>query len=142
VRLIANWTSDLTLFTNGPSALMSEQAALVQRHSIAVIEQPIVAIEHAIGHLHHLLLQDGTRHALTALYAPLPFVQHCTLPASLGCAINADGYITVDDFQETSVKGVYACGDNTSRNRTLANAVSMGTTAGMTVSKRMILAKF
>jgi thioredoxin reductase len=35
--------------------------------------------------------------------------------------------------------GVYACGDNTSAMRTVANAVASGTTAGMMVNKEMVL---
>jgi len=40
------------------------------------------------------------------------------------------------------VKGIFACGDNATRMRTVANAVAMGTTAGMAVSKKMILEEF
>jgi thioredoxin reductase len=48
----------------------------------------------------------------------------------------------VDPFQETTVKGVLACGDNSSRLRTVANAIATGTAAGMSVSKKMILEDF
>ena len=61
---------------------------------------------------------------------------------ALGCELTEDRYINVDHFQETTVKGVYACGDNASRMRTVANAVSMGTTAGISLSKKMILDEF
>jgi hypothetical protein len=37
---------------------------------------------------------------------------------------------------------VYAIGDNASRMRTVANAVAMGTTAGMVISKKMIIEAF
>jgi thioredoxin reductase len=40
------------------------------------------------------------------------------------------------------MKGVYACGDSVTRMRTVANAVGMGTTVGMTVSKKMIFENF
>ncbi len=33
---------------------------------------------------------------------------------------------------------VFACGDNSTRMRTVANSVSMGTTAGMMVNKELI----
>ncbi|MBL8856869.1 MAG: hypothetical protein JNK57_23155, partial [Planctomycetaceae bacterium] len=52
------------------------------------------------------------------------------------------GYISVDGFQETSIKGVYAVGDAAAKMRTIANAVFMGTSAGMAISKRMILERF
>jgi thioredoxin reductase len=76
------------------------------------------------------------------MYAPVPFKQHCKIPESLGCEFTDEGYIKIDSFQETTVNGVYACGDNATRMRTVANAVGMGTTAGMTVSKKMIFEEF
>jgi thioredoxin reductase len=68
--------------------------------------------------------------------------KHCTITALLGCAFTEEGYIKVDSLQETTVKGIYAYGDNTTRMRTLNNTVGMGTTAGMTVSKKMIWEEF
>jgi len=56
----------------------------------------------------------------------------------LGCELNNDGYIKVDPAQKTNVHGVFACGDNTARMRTVANSVAMGTTAGMMVNKELI----
>ena len=53
-----------------------------------------------------------------------------------------DGYIKTDPFQQTSIEGIYASGDNASRVRTLANAVAMGTAAGMAASKKLILEQF
>jgi thioredoxin reductase len=76
------------------------------------------------------------------MYAPTPFEQHCIIPESLGCELTEEGYIKIDTFQETSVKAVYACGDNATRMRTVANAVAMGTTTGMIVSKKMIFEEF
>ncbi|WP_255537137.1 hypothetical protein [Desertivirga brevis] len=43
---------------------------------------------------------------------------------------------------ETTVEGVYACGGNASRMRTVANAVAMGTTAGMMVTKKIVFEEF
>jgi len=40
-------------------------------------------------------------------------VPNVELPALLGCKIS-DGYITVDDFQQTSVKGIFCAGEPTS----------------------------
>jgi thioredoxin reductase len=65
-------------------------------------------------------------------------VQHSETPVSLGCALTEEGYIRVDSSQKTTVHGVFACGDSTTRLRTVANAVSMGTTAGMMVNKELI----
>ena len=51
-------------------------------------------------------------------------------------------YIKIDTAQRTTVHGVYACGDNTTRMRTVANVVAMGTTAGMMVNKELLEGEF
>jgi thioredoxin reductase len=141
-KLISNWANDLTLFTNGTSSLTVEQIAKLEKHKIKIIEKKIERFEHNNGHLKKVVFHDGTTANLTAIYAPTPFAQHCIIPASLGCELTEEGYIKIDTFQETSVAGVFACGDNSTRMRTVANAVGMGTSAGMMVSKKMIFEEF
>lgn len=141
-RLISNWTKDLTLFTNGQSTLNAEQKEKLQQHHIKVIDKQIEKLEHIDGHIQNIVFSDGTKSFVKVLYTPTPFEQHCSIPESLGCELTEDNYLKVDAFQETTVKGVFACGDNTSRIRTVANAVAMGTAAGMSVSKKIILEEF
>ncbi|HZF64175.1 MAG TPA: NAD(P)/FAD-dependent oxidoreductase [Chitinophagaceae bacterium] len=140
--LISNWTDDLTLYTNGKSALAFQQKDKLEKHNINVVETDIENLEHKNGHIHNIIFKDGSKSPLTALYARVPFVQHSTIPQSIGCEITQDGYIKVDPAQKTSVYGVYACGDNTTRIRTVANAVSMGTTTGLMVNKELIEEEF
>lgn len=141
-RLISNWTSNLTLFTNGPSALTTRQAEQLTLHQIQIVEKQVQKLDHIDGNLQYIVFKDGTRTSQKAIYAPVPFQQHCRVPESLGCELNEEGYIKTDGFQQTTVSGIFACGDNATRMRTVANAVAMGTTAGMTVSKKMILEEF
>ncbi|TBX70135.1 NAD(P)/FAD-dependent oxidoreductase [Flavobacterium silvisoli] len=141
-KMIANWTSDLTLYTNGKSTLTDEQQAKLKAHHIGIVETEILKLNHVKGHMEQIVFTDGTQAPLTALYAPRPFVQHCPIPESLGCELTEDGYIKVNAAQETSVVGVYASGDNTTRMRTVANAVATGTAAGMSASKKLILEQF
>ncbi len=141
-KLISNWTKDLTLFTNGISALTSMQRTKLDQHRIKTVEKEIERLQHNNGHLRNIIFKDGSSASLKAIYAPAPFEQHCTIPESLGCELTGEGYIRIDSFQETTVKGVFAIGDNASKMRTVANAVAMGTSAGMMISKKMILEAF
>ncbi|HRI21970.1 MAG TPA: NAD(P)/FAD-dependent oxidoreductase, partial [Panacibacter sp.] len=141
-RLISNWTNNLTLFTNGTSTLTTEQTEKLKKHRITIVEKEVERFEHNNGHIQKIIFRDGTESAIRVIYAPTPFKQHCIIPEFLGCEITDDGYIKVDSFQETTVNGVYACGDNVNRMRTVANAVATGTTAGMAVSKKMIFEAF
>lgn len=141
-RLISNWTNDLTVFTNGISTFTTIQREAFQKHHITIIEKGIAAFAHNDGYIENVVFKDGTGISIEAIYAPAPFEQHCKIPATLGCELTEDGYIKIDAFQETTIAGVYACGDNAGRMRTVANAVAMGTTAGITMSKKMILGEF
>jgi thioredoxin reductase len=140
--LISNWTKDLSIFTNGKSTLTENQTKKLESHHIKIVEQQIEAIEHTDGYLNQITFTTGDAVSLKAVYARPEFVQACGIPESLGCELNEEGYIKTDSAQRTSVPGVYACGDNTTKMRTVANAVSMGTTAGMMLNKEMILERF
>jgi len=140
--LISNWTSTLKIFTNGKSTMTTDQMTQLKRHNINIIENEIEKIDHNRGNIQNIVFRDGTKAPLNALYSPRPFVQHCSIPESLGCLMNEEGYIKVNTLQETSIEGIYACGDNTTRLRTVANAVAMGTATGMSVSKKMIFEQF
>ncbi|MFN8307350.1 MAG: NAD(P)/FAD-dependent oxidoreductase [Ferruginibacter sp.] len=136
--LISNWTGNLTVYTNGTSTISREQAARFVKHGITINESVIKKIEQENGYIHNLVLRNGEKPPLKALYARLPFVQHSGIPASLGCEITPEGYIKTDPAQRTTVPGVFACGDSTSRMRTVANAVSSGTATGIMLNKELI----
>lgn len=141
-KLIFNWTNDLTLFTNGSSTLTGEQAQILKNKGIKIIEKETERLEHFNGYVHNVIFKDGTKSSLKAIYTRSLFEQHCQLLELLGCELTEEGYVKVDTLQETTINGVFASGDNVSRMRTIANAVAMGTAAGMTVSKKMIFEGF
>jgi thioredoxin reductase len=140
--LISNWTKDLTLYTNGRSTLSQQQNATLKKHQIKIVEDEIDIIENKHGHVENIVFKNGTKAQAKAIYARLPFQQHSSIPQELGCEITQDGYLKVDPAERTSVEGVYACGDNTTKMRTIANAVSMGTTTGLMVNKELIEEEF
>lgn len=141
-RLIYNWTKDLTLLTNGASTLSSLQLQQLQAHNIRVETRAIARLEHVNGQLKKLVFTDGAQLAVDALYAPSPFEQASDLATRLGCAFTPEGYIQADALQKTSVKGVYACGDATTRIRTVANAVAQGTTTAIMLNKELVEDRF
>jgi thioredoxin reductase len=142
-KLISNWTNDLTVFTNGASTLTAEQTMKLEKHRIKIVEKEVERLEHSSGHLQHIISKDGTKSSsVKAIYSPTPFEQHCQIPETMGCELTDEGYIKIDAFQKTTIAGIFACGDNTTRMRTVANAVAMGTTAGMMVNKEIVFEEF
>jgi thioredoxin reductase len=136
-KLVYNLTKDLTLFTNGKSTLSIEQKEKLQQRNIAVVETEIAAFDHDHGKLKQVLLKDGTSIPLKAMYAKIPFVQHCDIPVQLGCALNDHGYLSVDMLGRTTVPGVYAAGDNTAMMRAVSLAVAGGGMAGAALNKEL-----
>lgn len=136
--LIWNWTTDITLYTNGTATLTTQQRTKLLERKIKVSEAAISRLENKDGYLEHIVFTDGTKDPVKAMYARLPFIQHSLIPQTIGCEITQDGYIKIDSAHRTTVPGVYACGDNVTRMRTVANAVAMGTTTGMMVNKELI----
>jgi thioredoxin reductase len=141
-KLISNWTAALTVYTNGRSTLSPEQKAQLVQHNISINESEVAHLEHKAGYLSSIIFENGVRAYTKALYVKAPFEQHSLIPQSLGCELTDEAYIKVDAFQETTIPGIYACGDSTNKMRTVANAVATGTTAGMAASKKLIFEEF
>lgn len=133
--LVYNWTQDLTIYTNGKSALSESQRLILGKCGITTEQKEIAEIVHEQGNVHCIRFKDAGEVSIEVLYSRVPFVQSSDIPRSLGCELTADGYILTDAAQRTSVSGIYACGDNTSKIRTVANAVSSGTTTGLMLNR-------
>lgn len=110
----------------------------LREHTIHIVEKDPREPEHTQVHIERVHCHDGTVASIKALYSLTAFEQHCSIPQRLGCELTQEGYIKVDPQQRTSMHGVYACGDNITRLRTVANAVAMGTTAGVMVNKELV----
>ncbi|MBS1680456.1 MAG: NAD(P)/FAD-dependent oxidoreductase [Bacteroidetes bacterium] len=140
--LISNWTQNLTIFTNGTSILTDDQRSKLGKHKIHIVEDKIKAIQHQNGYLNSLFFENGKVVYLSVVYTRPSFKQHSDVPEQLGCELTQDGYIKIDSSQKTTVNGVFACGDNVTRLRTVANAVAMGTASGIAVNKDLVIDTF
>lgn len=141
-QLISNWTKSLTIFTNGKATFTEAQLNRLQKHQIAIVENEIAEIIHEKGQIQQLLFTDDTTYSLQAIYARPQFEQHCKIAEQLGCELTEQGLLKVDMFQKTTIEGVFACGDNASLMRSVANAVATGNTAGAVLNNLMIEATF
>jgi len=137
-RLLRQWTTQLTIFTNGPATFSPEQWAQIAHAGISVEQTPVQALQHHAGYLTHVVLADGRLVDLAALYLRPGMSQHCLLPQGLGCAYSEAGYLQVDGMQQTSVPGIYAAGDATTPMRTLSMAVAGGTMAGVALNHELL----
>ncbi|MBC8044733.1 MAG: NAD(P)/FAD-dependent oxidoreductase [Rhizobacter sp.] len=137
-RLINHWSKNLTLFTNGKSVLTAEQTKKIKQHHIQIIEGEISEFEHSKGNIQNILFKDGSKISKVAVFTRVGFKQHCEIPREIGCEMTEQNFIKVDDFNKTSIHGVFAAGDNTSMMRAIAIASSAGTRTGAFMNKELI----
>ena len=135
--LVNNLTDKLFLLTNGRPDFLPDQIRTLEKHGIKLIDSKLSEIKHESGKLNGVTFDDGALLKLDALYATVPFSQHSGLAEKLGCQLTGDGYLETDEFQKTNIHGIYACGDNSSPFRSVANAVSSGSTAGAMVNMEL-----
>ena len=135
--LVNNLTDDITILTMGKPDFSAEETAKLHAHQIKFIETSVSEIEHEDGQIKSVIFSDGSQDSFDALYAAVPFVQHSDIPLSLGCELTEHGYIKVNNFQATTVNGIFACGDNSAMMRSVANAVYSGNLVGAMVNKML-----
>jgi len=128
--LLLNLENDVTIFHVEPSSFTKEQLKALHQHNVKVVSHSIIAINHRDGHLDNILLDNGDKKSFSAIYAGFPFEQGSQVPLDLGCELDEQGYIKADLFQKTSVPGAFACGDNCTPIRSVAQAVASGNIAG------------
>lgn len=141
-QLVQNLTKDLTIFTNGTAEFTAEQLAKLKQHNIAVVEKEVDCFNHENGNIRQIVFRDHSTFDLKAIYARPVFEQHCSIPEMLGCERTEQGLIKVDMFQKTTIENVFACGDNSSMMRSVANAVSTGNIAGAMVNNGLTEEEF
>ena len=140
-KLVYNLTKDLSLLTNGKSALSEGQKEKLIRNKISLIEDQVESIEHENGHVRKVIFKTGKEISLNALYAKIPFTQNVDT-SELGCELTEQGFIKVDLMQKTNIPGLFACGDNVTMMRSVANAIAQGNFTGAVVNKELTEEEF
>lgn len=135
--LVNNLTKDITIFTRGKANFTDEQFQKLKQNNIEIIETEIEELKHHDGNIESLILSDGTVMDFEAVYGAFPFKQHSEIPESLGCEMTEMGHTKIDQFQKTNVLGLFACGDNSSPMRSVANAVYTGNLTGAMVNAEL-----
>ena len=136
-QLVHNLSKDLRILSNGKANFTAEQLEKLHSKGIEIIEKEMKEIREENGNIQEVIFADNSSLQLDVLYAGLPFEQHSSIANQLGCELIENGYLKVSPLQMTTVEGVYACGDNSSPMRSVANAVSSGNFVGALINKEL-----
>lgn len=106
-------SDDVVLCTNGPAELDEERRTTLKRCGVTVREDPVVRVEGHKDAFERVVFASGDKLARGALFVRAPLRQHSGLASGLGCELRDDGTVKINDFHQTTVRGVYAAGDMT-----------------------------
>ncbi|MBA2520810.1 MAG: NAD(P)/FAD-dependent oxidoreductase [Chloroflexia bacterium] len=140
---LKRFSDDVVLCTNGPADLDVETRALLDEQGVAVRQEPVVRLEGRDGDLERIVFAAGEPLLRQAMFCFSQPRQGSELPAQLGCFLLEEGSVEVDDFGQTSVRGVYAVGDM-ARRRTfpvpaaIIAAAASGTFTGAVIDKDLL----
>ncbi|MBC8067797.1 MAG: NAD(P)/FAD-dependent oxidoreductase [Deltaproteobacteria bacterium] len=127
--LLRSWSPHVTVFTNGAFDVLSDIRAQVEQAGVRLETSPIARLRRRERALDGVELADGSVVACEALFAHPP-QRHVELVASLGLSLDGEGFVRVDPMScETSMRGVYAAGDLTTRAQGAILAAAIGTQA-------------
>ncbi|PKD21662.1 pyridine nucleotide-disulfide oxidoreductase [Salegentibacter salinarum] len=140
--LVKNLTDKVSILTNGNPDFTQEQIAKLKANNVDIIENKISELEHKDGAIKSLIFTDGKEISFDAIYAGFPFEQHSSIPVSLGCELTEHGYIKINELQQTTIEGVYSCGDNSAMMRSVASAVASGNLTGAMVNHNLTQEQF
>lgn len=138
--LLADW-GDVTLFTNGIAEPDAEQQHMLSARAVRVERAKVTAVEDAGSEGLRLLLEDGGRPVVKALFVATRTSMASPLAEQLGLAFTegmAGPVIKVDERQRTSVPGVFAAGDAARAMHNVAFAVADGAMAGIAAHQSLV----
>src|SRR5688572_3663608 len=109
------WTRDVVVFTGGAFDVPAEHRARLVDAGVRLETSPVARLVGREGRLEAVGLAGGAAVPCDVLFAHPPQRQ-VDLVRALGVALDDDGFVRVDPMRrETSVPGVYAAGDLTTR---------------------------
>lgn len=138
VALLKSWSSDIILCTNGKSELSAEHRKLLRKHGAVVRREKILGFEGSNGQLKKIVFGKGEKLARNGVLIRPKQKLRSDLAQQLGCDLNEFDLIKVDNFNETTVKGVFAAGDITSPMQSIAAAVGQGSAAAGGITHALI----
>ena len=110
-RLIARWTDDLTVFTNGADVVATVEEAELAASGIVVERRRIDDLEGDRGAVSAVRLQDGTRIPIAGGFVRPHWDPALDFVAQLDVDRDRDGHLLVDRSGRTSIPGLYGAGD-------------------------------
>lgn len=129
---LLDWAAAVrVIMDTGDGSIDDDQRAVLDGHGIEVVDGAAEALVGAPGALLGVQLAGGELVEGDKVFFSYAHHPANDLALQLGCQLDHEGRIAVNDFQLSSVDGVYAAGDITAGLQLVPIAIGKGTAAGV-----------
>ena len=135
-ELLTEW-GEVTFFLNGALELDADARRALEARKVILEEGRIERIEEAAD----VLLGDGRRISLAGLFIATRTVPSSSLPEEIGCELEDTPtgiQVRLDESRQTSIPGVFACGDVARMPHSISLAVGDGAMTGIHVHRSLV----
>lgn len=139
-RFYKEWTDTFTLFTNGAPVDDIVRKALADMN-VTIVDDTVMALEHENGDLRAVATADGSV-PLDALFTHPPARFTTNIGVELGCETRPGAlgpFFVTDDWQATTIPGVFAAGDIARPAPSVSYAVADGVAAGVMAHRSLLV---
>jgi thioredoxin reductase len=136
--MLTGWSRDLVLCSDGASELSDEQRQQLLNWEIQIREEKIARLDYQAGELTRIVFVNNEVLPRRGILLRPQSHQHSDLAAKLGCKLDSNDFVEVNDFKQTSVTGVYAVGDASSPLSQISWASASGMIAASFVNRSLI----
>jgi thioredoxin reductase len=131
--MLTSLSDDVVLLTNGDSNLEPDDAGKIEAAGVVIRDDPVARLESEDGRLARIRFADGSSDDRAGLFYAPKFTQS-PLPAQLGCELDEQGSLVIDEDGRTSVPGVFGAGDATVGKAAVVLAAAAGSRAAYAIN--------
>lgn len=136
--LVRRLAAKLTVINDGAESFTEEQRQWFDEKHVVLPQASLMEVDQLNGGIQQLILDSGQRIDADVLYV-MSGLEQSDLIQELACGLTDSGHLQVDAMNQTTIPGVFACGDNVNLMRSVAAAVAAGNMTGAMVN--MLLAQ-
>jgi thioredoxin reductase len=136
-HLLRQWSDDVVFFAHTHPPTADERAALAAR-GIEVVDGLVAGLAVVADHLDAVELADGRVVPRAAVFVRPALDARNALIESLGCELDAGGFVRVDATGRTSVPGVWAAGNVANPRAQVITAAGEGSAAAIAINADLV----